>query len=93
MIRPHDSAIVVRPEKSPETTQSGLIYIPEMSRSAMLYGEVLSVGEDILSDGSVSVGDTVHFLPGKTIQDDDGNVVVGVSAVIDFSGKKIVVTD
>jgi hypothetical protein len=59
----------------------------------MLYGEVLMIGDEINSDETVLVGETVYFLKGKYVSDDDGNVIISVSAVIDFSGKKIVVTD
>jgi co-chaperonin GroES (HSP10) len=93
MIRPHDYSIVVRPETQSKTTESGLIYIPDVSKSPMLYGEVLMVGDEINSDETVLVGETVYFLKGKYVSDDDGNVIISVSAVIDFSGKKIVVTD
>lgn len=93
MIRPHEMAVIIKPEKPKETTESGLIYIPEIAKEELFCGEVVSVGEVIEDSGLIQMGELVYFLKGKTVEDDDGNKICFVSAVIDIGNRKVVISD
>ncbi len=93
MIKPHDYSIIIKPERSNEFSDNGLIFIPEHSREPMLFGEVVAVGDELKEYDEVRVGEIVYFMAGKAVEDDDGNKIAVVSAVISLGDRKIVVTD
>ena len=54
MLRPTPGKVVVRFDKDPETTPSG-IFIPETAKCTMQYGEVLAVGPPGFSSSGILI--------------------------------------
>lgn len=59
-VRPLGNRVLVRVVEEASVTASGLV-LPDTAKEKPQRGEVLAVGEDVESDGKVSVGDLVLY--------------------------------